>query len=183
MRLLLKSACVLATLAIGGVVHADIGPVYCPDNGHYYHLVQTNVLWDEANSLASKMTWDGLPGHLATITSPAESQFIFDGLGGPFRYKSWIGGYQWPQDTQDPAANWFWVTGEPWDYTTWAPNAPNDAAGGEFFLDLYWDTPLNNWNDAGFQGNIEAYLVEYEEAVTPATSTSWGRLKGLYRSE
>lgn len=161
---------------------ADIGPVYWSVNGHWYFMRQLpHLSWIEAMNIADEMTYQGMAGHLATITSAEEAQFIFDGLGGPYRYKSWIGGYQYPEDTPDPAANWFWITGEPWIFTNWAPGAPNDADGGEFYLDLYWDGPQNNWNDAGWQWDIESFIVEYEPGNTPTEATSWGQIKQLYR--
>ncbi len=38
----------------------------------------------------------------------------------------WYGGFQ-PPGVTPPNSGWEWVTGEPWDYTNWAPGEPNDA--------------------------------------------------------
>ena len=41
-------------------------------NGHYYELVYNKVSWPVAKTLAEKMIYQGLPGHLVTITSAEE---------------------------------------------------------------------------------------------------------------
>ncbi len=61
------------------------------------------------------MTYNGWPGHLATVTSAEENAFIVDMTNS---YNHWLGGYQ-PAGSDEPAGNWQWVTGEPWIYANW----------------------------------------------------------------
>ena len=48
-------------------------------------------------------------GHLATVTDYEEEEFIKSIVGNRAFY--WLGGYK-----DDESGDWFWVTGEPWDY-------------------------------------------------------------------
>ncbi len=54
-------------------------------NGHWYDLIRADdyrvfpakgIPWQEARDLARMSTWQGLSGHLATVTSQEESEFI-----------------------------------------------------------------------------------------------------------
>ncbi len=53
-------------------------PVFKENNGckHYYELVQEDISWTEPKSRANHKNHRGIPGHLATITSHKEQQFI-----------------------------------------------------------------------------------------------------------
>ena len=53
-------------------------PVFKENNGckHYYELVQEDISWTEAKSRANNKNHRIIPGHLATITSHKEQQFI-----------------------------------------------------------------------------------------------------------
>lgn len=145
-------------------------------NGHFYDVVvgDNRVSWEDSRAWA-----EAAGGYLATATSAGENQFIFDlSLNTPGawldapgrRFGPWLGGFQTPR-TPDPAANWNWVTGEPWDYTNWEDGEPND----------FWGTPHNDetllmyfsWNALGigprwndFSPNAlppptSSYAVEY----------------------
>ena len=137
-------------------------PVTWSANGHAYDLVTTAapITWGEARSLAESMG-----GHLATITSSAENQFVASlvteyGSGALERY--WLGGYRTdPAGAIDPTANWAWVTGETWGYTNWAPGEPNNGADrGQFYLHYYLSAGL--WDDQDFsQPWMDSLVIEY----------------------
>ena len=61
---------------------APLSPILNPENGHYYALVDHftdtgNVItWPDANAATELLSFNGLPGHLATIESASENQFI-----------------------------------------------------------------------------------------------------------
>jgi len=115
-------------------------PRNCPSgsvkwtNGHCYQAVQElGLSWSDA-----KAACEARGGHLATITSAAENAFVFslvsgdsafwylDGVGnglGP-----WLGGYQEP-GSQEPDGGWKWVTGEPFFYTNWETDQPDNVHG------------------------------------------------------
>src|SRR5512139_2788696 len=79
-------------------------------NGHSYELIDATINWDGANAAAISAG-----GHLATITSAEENQFITNVLGNGISdlsspiYYHWIGGYQ-PDGSVEPAGGWSWVT-------------------------------------------------------------------------
>src|SRR5207244_9782682 len=122
-------AMVMLGLVTSGVpVWAE--PVLNPANGHYYEAVSQSqgIGWSAARSAASRETFKGMPGHLVTIGSAQENQFLVDQFPQAVRGYFWLGGFQ-PRDILDPAAGWQWVTGEPWSYTHWNESEPNDYEG------------------------------------------------------
>jgi len=154
---------------------AAADPVQWPANGHWYEAVTASALTRvQAVEAVHGMSWMGMPGHLATITSQEEGDFVASWIpAGNF----WIAGYQDPE-ISPPAQDWHWSTAEPWGYTSWATNEPNDyyGAGVESCLELY--SPGMGWNDVRC---IEAkyLLVEYDGLV-PVAATTWGAIKGLF---
>ena len=101
-------------------------------NGHYYKYFPANVTWDEAFARCREMG-----GYLATINSAAESKFLSGLILKDY------GGYVGGTDAHKED-DWSWITGEPWGYSNWAPEEPNDFGGDEDHL-LIW--PDGSWND------------------------------------
>jgi hypothetical protein len=96
---------------------------------------------------------EAVGGHLATITSHAENEFVRPLVtDGQFNVYL-IGGHK--VDGQ-----WRWVTGEAWDYSNWYPGEPNNATGNEIFL-ATWVTP-GTWNDVWPEYQGGGYVVEWE---------------------
>ena len=94
-------------------------------NGHWYTMVTNPAGWWEAKRAA-----EGMGGHLVTLTSAAENQFVWEtflkGLEYP-DYFAWIGLYDWGDwatvyhdGLENPEEQWRcnfkWVTGEPFIY-------------------------------------------------------------------
>src|SRR5947209_11574095 len=77
---LLPALCFLVAAALPGPVAA--APIHNPDNGHDYEAITRSqgIIWDNANVEASARTYKGMHGHLATVTSPAENDFILQNL-------------------------------------------------------------------------------------------------------
>ncbi len=142
-------------------------------NGHYYRIIDREINWGDASDEAENLSYNGIPGHLLTVDSQAENDFIVS-LGG-YDYH-WLGGYQ-PSGSPEPDGNWHWVTGEPWTYTNWPPTEPNNA-GNEYAL-VY--TADGRWNDLWGIGVTSGYVVEFESgvvlpAVAPAPSPAEGKV-------
>lgn len=81
----------------------------------------------------------------------------------------WLGGAQDPIDEPDPAASWSWVTGEPWGYTNWAPNEPNDRPENvpAFEQHLVYNI-LRGWNDEPESTDrINGYIAESDGPAAP----------------
>jgi len=130
-------------------VFSDFSPgIQNPDNGHWYQRFDSPTMtWHEARNFC-----ESLGGHLATITSEAEDNFVYENLGEDSpSYHPWLGATdEIIEDT------WVWVTGEPWDYSNWAPQTgePNNCEGIEHYLVYFtpWDGDINRWslwNDLG----------------------------------
>jgi hypothetical protein len=166
-------------------VYTDINDA----TGHVFEVYKANgIAWDEAASCAAKPL-GGAPGavvgHLATITSSSENEWIIDdlllpalGAAAPLgQSQVWVGGYQEP-GFGEPGGGWRWLNSEgPFsgsngntDYTNWAASEPNNNGGSENHLTVgrYPDN-LYAWNDEGSApGSIGGYIVEYD---TPRTSS------------
>ncbi len=153
--------------AIGALVEypADaLQPAINPDNGNAYLRVQAQFNdFGAAENHARSLWFRGVQGHLVTITTEAEQQWIGNNLGWAYL---WIGTYQdlAAGDYSEPGGGWRWVTGEPISYTNWGDGEPNNAAtGGENFASTYsggeWNDNVQNWN---YSPRNEGYIVEFE---------------------
>ena len=177
----LRSPAALALASLAFAAAASPAPVQWRvedgGNGHYYETVRplTNPspTWTAARDDAAARAFAGAPGHLATITSEAERQFINDQFQS-FVSIAWIGGIQAPDPTPGtaPDEGWSWVTGEPWGYTAWMNGEPNDWAGTDERYLSTWVGPgtSGGWNDNGNAGTPRAYIVEYPAVPEPASA-------------
>jgi len=176
-------ALILASL-VGASAGAQV--ITDPDNGHYYEVVSspgTTWLADEINALG--MYYSGLEGHLATVTSSDENNFVTAAVVAANLGEVYVGGYQNPQTETTPTAGWTWVNGEGTfpgvngasgylnSYSDWNGGEPNDAygAGSEQWLAINF---AGGWNDEGYLGNITGYVVEFD----PNTETNGGLAPG-----
>lgn len=121
-------------------------------NGHYYELVTSTATWTNAKANAQLRTFMGMKGHLATITSQGEEDFMIATFGNNLREKH-LG-------CESIANVWTWVTGEPFVYTNWAPGEPN----GDGYMNFHGANALGTWNDIPAFVNT-GYFVEYESPM------------------
>lgn len=165
---------------LAGVASAD--PVEWPEsaggNGHYYDAVVSSVGWEAARATAAGMMWAGAHGHLATITSEAENQFVLDSIGGRGGY--WLGGYQ-PAGSQEPSGGWTWVTGEPWGYANWVSGEPNNDGDEKYLMTIWWNV-TNLWNDEEtIPYEVHGFYVEFDPNLVDVARATWGSVKALFR--
>ena len=139
-------------------------------NGHWYKRVEaTDITWQ-----AARQACEALQGHLATVNSSAEQNWLFaqfvngQATCSPASWATpravWIGLYQ---DTaspsySEPAGGWRWVTNEPFTFANWSPGEPNNVDFPANYAGMYgngaWDdTP----NDAGIYCHA-GYLIEWD---------------------
>ncbi len=155
------------------------GMIYNEFNGNYYQAVEVvGLTWDEANAATEGLRFNKCEGHLATITSQNEQDWILNTFPDVAYGGYWLGGKQ-PADAAGPAEDWFWVTGENWLYTNWTNGEPNDFIGYEEeslqFTPAVFGAGDGTWNDMrvddiGFDpGNGDpfvyaqlGYMVEYD---------------------
>lgn len=144
-------------------------------NGHEYEVI---VAEDGISFIDAQRAAEDQGGHLATIASKEENEFVFKliddekywGSDGYNAYGPWIGGYQDAEATE-PNKGWAWVTGEAWQFDDWSPGAgePNDGDGfedhGEDYLHFFSFGSTGReakWNDSGDTApNVIAYVIEW----------------------
>jgi hypothetical protein len=82
--------------ALPAAAQSATPPVLNPENGHWYQAVRGpgGITWDEARAAAEQRSFAGYRGHLLTLTSEAENQFVLSRLPFMSQETWWIGGYQ-----------------------------------------------------------------------------------------
>ena len=146
----------------------SVNPLMNPVNEHFYEAVTVSggIDWFDARAAAKLRIFEGVRGHLATITSAQEDRFIVMNFRDAFTPppSSWLGAFQ-PWRSAERDKDWQWVTGEPFVYTNWLPGEPNQFRGNEEDCMLPHSradlTP--KWNDARCDDNRAlGYIVEYD---------------------
>jgi hypothetical protein len=149
-----------------GSLAAANGPVQNPANGHWYEFVESSgISWTDAKIAAEAMDFMGSSGHLATIHSQQENDFVADLVD----LRAWLGGFQ-PEGSPEPDGGWQWVTGEPFDYTNWNSGEPNEffGRGDEDYIEMLGPPhgAPGKWNDALNTSTpglpSPGFVVEYE---------------------
>jgi photosystem II stability/assembly factor-like uncharacterized protein len=132
--------------------------------GSRYKFIRQNTTWTGAKQLAEAMG-----GHLATLTSAAENDWLRQSI------PAGIGAVALGGEKNRPG-QWTWITGEPWLYTAWAQTADGAVAepSGHGADKLEWIAyepnykPLDGWNDIfddeslEVRPSIRAFLVEWD---------------------
>lgn len=86
-------------------------------NGHYYLVVNDPEYWTDARDACENMG-----GHLATITSQEEQEFVAGLIENSGTQKNyWLGG-----SDHDSEGDWVWITGEAWTYSNWRIKQPDN---------------------------------------------------------
>ena len=148
-------------------------------NGSRFLAVPKSTSWEQANSLAQ-----AAGGHLAVPSSPEEATWIGDSMrelldqGGG----CWIGGRQ--KGSATPI--WTFVTGERFDFVTWAPGQPDPGNSPKKYLQFGKgaDPGFGYLNAAGESSEAGFFLVEWSaasrrnmpgagEANRPAGAEDW----------
>ncbi|MDA3790918.1 MAG: flagellin [Desulfobacula sp.] len=137
---------------------------------HFYQFVQQDdIAWDTAATQAQGLTWEGMTGYLATITSADEDAFIYNLI----TENAWIGASDASTDDE-----WRWVTG---------PEGLEDGGQGRQFFEQQGNGGVavngeyNNWDQTAPEPN-NAYAGGEHWAYVggvfsgPATGTWWNRL-------
>src|SRR5579862_4024442 len=119
--------------------------------GHDYSYFNTATNWAAANNNCS-----ALGGHLVSITSAAENQFVYN-LGG--LTPAWIG-----FTDSVTEGTFLWVNGDAVTYTNWQAGYPN---GGVAANDAQFSaTGSGTWVDAAGTASLP-YVCEFDSTVTP----------------
>lgn len=143
---------------------------------HWYEVIAVpqGLTWVEAKQAAAARG-----GHLATITSKEENEFVFGLLDDAQYWQEdptrklangpWIGGVQ-DQQSVEPSGGWGWVELETWTAEFWAAGEPNDDRKADRLH--YAAGPQSRaatWGDAAADARLPGYVVEYSGPFTPRT--------------
>ena len=160
---------------------ANAGDIVKFDGRHYQVVVHNGITWEQAKAAAKQANFDGVQGHLATITSEAEDAFLHElrqdaNLSRP---QVWVGGLQGPCENEAVTAlegcGWSWLNGEGpistpqaplLSYSNWLEDEPNDRFGraSEEHLAIgHLDRFV--WNDEGRLRNIGGYVIEFDTST------------------
>jgi len=133
--------------------------------GHRYQFVAGAFTWDEAKTTAEEMG-----GHLATVTSKEENEWIYTTFGTEadpdVRSSSiWLGGA-----TDAAGQPWRWVTGEDFAFSDWFEGEPGytsttgQPVDGPFGIAIKHRERLFWFDDPVKRGNANAgFLVEWDD--------------------
>ena len=122
----------------------------------YYFYSHDFYSWDDAYQLS-----DSLGGHLITISSQQESDFISSYLinsnsfNESYQYGLWIGLYN------DLDSGWSWVTQENFDFSNWNLGEPNSNA---YWAKIYTEStgaPTGTWDDTS-SGELFQFILEVD---------------------
>lgn len=130
MNLKRKVICVLLTFFTFvncNVVFADTSNDIYIFNGHSYKVIDDRLSWSDA-----KKYCEDLGGHLATITSKEENDFIFNTIKNRSKTIYWLGAEYNNKDKL-----WHWITNEEWKYNNWSYGNPDHYNHGSIGYEEY----------------------------------------------
>jgi hypothetical protein len=121
-------------------------------NGHFYGITQETMSWQEGENLA---VLHG--GHLASVSSAAENEFIFSTSG----LSVWIG-------LNDLASegNFVWTSGEAVTYTNWRAGEPNGGTNENVTIIRHEEGQWNDSHDPFFHAAIELNISPVPEPAS-----------------
>ncbi len=123
-------------------------------NGHSYCVFNLSAGWD-GEWAAAKRYCESVGGHLATITSKEENEYVYQFMKDSGYNDAFFG-----FTDEEEEGVWKWVTSEPVSYTNWKEGEPNNDVGGEDYA-MFYHNYADKWNDGAF-GDLKAFICEWE---------------------
>ncbi|MEN8242293.1 MAG: hypothetical protein ABFS17_10260 [Chloroflexota bacterium] len=134
--------------------------------GGYCYVVVPD---DQSASLSEQYCQDQFGGHLASIHSLAEDNFISqlvdpDAVG---YVTARIGGYAPSGFCSGPYATYAWTDGTPWDYQNWrlTTGEPSCSGGHNPGSIQFWPNTngwLSGWNDTPAGAHLSHFVCKYQ---------------------
>lgn len=129
-----------ATSAISSLADSSVEISEGRYNGHRYAVLDKSLTWEEAKAYCEYMG-----GHLATITSQMEQDYINSLLLFGSKNTYWLGGEEHNGIVE-------WITGETSTYSNWDSGEPNGSSENyiHMYRNIYLDSVLGSWNDINY---------------------------------
>ena len=138
----------------------ELSEIFTAPDGtaHRYRMFKGVPRWVEAKAFCQ-----ALGGHLATMTSEEENQFVYWFM----RENDFLTAYFGLED-EERDRTWEWVTGEPVEYTIWDSGEPS-YSGRERYGMYFYKHLTGTWNDAHFYEDAEvdpgcSFICEWDLA-------------------
>ena len=125
------------------------------DNISSYYISNIQATWEDANNICNT-----LGGHLASIESQEEQDFIFLNVNNILPNNYWIG-----FNDVSVEGDFVWTNGQEVTYTNWNVDEPN-GFGNENYVEVFSQNAVSPgfWNDA--PGDVlRYYVLEIESAL------------------
>lgn len=172
----MRNLLIVGAVAVGLAAPAAAVPVQFAGNGHYYEHISSAVLWSQAKSAAESqtLTVGGVTytGHLATVTSEAENNFLLS-----LNNDGWLGGSDaasegtWRWEGGPETGQTFWsggpggsAAGTDTGYANWISGVEPNGGTGENYVHLNG----GGWNDAQSSSFTRTYFVEFSVPASAA---------------
>ena len=117
-------------------------------NGHYYEFFSNKLKWHDA-----KIFCENLGGHLVTITSKAENDFLLNNVKA--------GDFAIGLTDEVNEGKWQWVTGEEYNYSNWSSGEPNNQGNEDYAL----MKSNGKWNDGHLERENWSFVCEWDGAT------------------
>jgi hypothetical protein len=174
-----------SSFSVADALAENTNAVYSATTGNFYEFVSSATTWSSASSGAASSTINGIAGHLVTITSSNEENFINSSVDGGNDH--WIG-------ASDNAVEdeWYWVEGPENGTQFWLGDDTGGPVGGEY---NGWDAgdPSSNTgknyavsrDGSGWRPESESsanfYIIEWEgsDVLTTGNTTILNGQDGL----
>lgn len=134
-------------------------PIFTAPDGtkHRYRIYKGVHTWVEAKAFC-----EALGGHLATLTTAEENEFVYRFM----RDCGYLTAYFGLSD-EARKGDWIWVTGEPFVYTNWHRGEPSRSGRERYGMYFYKHTD-GTWNDSHFYEDAEvdpgcSYICEWDD--------------------
>ena len=120
-------------------------------NGHHYLLVAKKMSWHDA-----KKHCEALGGHLVTITSKEENEFVNEAILStiPEKQFAYIGATD-----EHENGNWYWVTDERWGYTNWGDSQPDNHVDDQNYCAY---SSSRGWVDMELK-HLRIFICEWDD--------------------
>jgi hypothetical protein len=139
------------------------GAVINDENANCYRINADELTFDDAREACIASG-----GHLVTINSEAEDDFVHDLLDEAH----WLGATDGRANAMKGTAPFTWVNGDEWGYSNWedgqpnavATNCPNENSGANCFEHCAYQDDSGGWNDRACWHTI-ASICEWEVGI------------------